>query len=230
MRWVVENWHLLLAKPWDAVVLVLLAAASGAWVGTERQRREKAAGLRTMALVALGSCVFTMVGFAFTSTTGDSGRVAAQIVAGIGFLGAGALLRGTYGIEGMTTAATIWVVAAIGMSIGAGYVPGGLGLALLTRGVLTIAGRWEHRLFAGKHAATVLVVFDPDHGKTAVKLDRLLAEFYIAGEGIRREKAGDGREQWAIRFQLAERHHHDFLAALADVPGVIAITRTTADL
>ena len=98
MRWFTENWHLLLPKPFDAILLVLVAIASGAWVGTERQRKEKPAGLRTMALVALGSCAFTLVGYSFTSNTGDSGRVAAQIVTGIGFLGAGVVLRGTGGV------------------------------------------------------------------------------------------------------------------------------------
>ena len=130
MRWLVENWHALLAKPWDAIALVLLAVLSGAWVGTERQRREKAARVRTMALVALGSCTFTLVGYAFTSNTGDSGRVAAQIVTGIGFLGAGVLLHGPGGVQGMTTAATIWVVAAMGMAFGAGQAGAGVGLAL----------------------------------------------------------------------------------------------------
>lgn len=94
MRWFIENWRLFLPKPWDAVLLAFVAIVSGAWVGTERQRKEKPAGLRTMALVALGSCAFTLVGYSFTSNTGDAGRVAAQIVIGIGFLGAGVVLRG----------------------------------------------------------------------------------------------------------------------------------------
>src|ERR671925_1532243 len=170
MRWLVENWHALLAKPWDAIALVFLAALSGAWVGTERQRREKAAGVRTMALVALGSCTFTLVGYAFTSNTGDSGRVAAQIVTGIGFLGAGVLLHGPGGVQGMTTAATIWVVAAMGMAIGAGEAGAGLGLALLTWGVLTVVGRWEHSVFGGGRESRVSVVFNPDHGKAVIKL------------------------------------------------------------
>ena len=149
--------------------------AAGAWVGTERQRREKAAGVRTMALVALGSCTFTLVGYAFASNTGDSGRVAAQIVAGIGFLGAGVLLRGPSGMQGMTTAATIWMVAAIGMTIGAGHAGAGLGLAVLTRGVLTVVGRWEHSLFGGGRESTVTIMFNPDHGKASIKLEHLLA-------------------------------------------------------
>src|SRR6202049_4830387 len=131
MSLLTESWHHLLPQPWAAIVLGIFAALCGGWVGLERERREKPAGLRTMALVALGSCVFTMVGYAFTSSTGDSGRVAAQIVTGIGFLGGGVLLRGTTGIRGVTTAATIWLVAAMGMAIGAGHAGAGVGIALL---------------------------------------------------------------------------------------------------
>ena len=94
MSWLNESWHVLLPKPWASIALAVFAVLCGAWVGSERERREKPAGLRTMALVALGSCAFTMVGYAFTSNTGDAGRVAAQIVTGIGFLGAGVLIRG----------------------------------------------------------------------------------------------------------------------------------------
>src|ERR1700744_209963 len=115
MSWLTESWHRLLPQPWAAIVLSIFAVLCGGWVGLERERREKPAGLRTMALVALGACVFTMVGFAFTSTTGDSGRVAAPIVTGIGFLGAGVLMRGSGGIQGTTPAATIWIVASMGM-------------------------------------------------------------------------------------------------------------------
>jgi putative Mg2+ transporter-C (MgtC) family protein len=223
MRWLVENWHLLLAKPWDAMSLVLIAVASGAWVGMERERKEKAAGLRTMALVALGSCTFTMVGYAFTSNTGDSGRVAAQIVTGIGFLGAGVLLRGASGVQGMTTAATIWAVAAIGMTIGAGYAGAGVGLALLTGRVLTVVERWEHNFFGDGREPVVSVVFNPDHGKTSIKLERLLAEYSISGEAVQRGGAGAERAQWSIHYRLPERHRHEFLATLAQMPEVIAI-------
>jgi putative Mg2+ transporter-C (MgtC) family protein len=127
MSWLLESWHRLLPEPLAAILLALVAVFCGAWVGIERERKEKPAGLRTMALVSLGSSVFTMVGYVFTSNSGDSGRVAAQIVAGIGFLGGGILLKGPGGVEGTTTAATIWTVAAMGMSIGAGYVSAGTG-------------------------------------------------------------------------------------------------------
>ena len=225
MSWLNESWHVLLPKPWASIALAVFAVLCGAWVGSERERREKPAGLRTMALVALGSCAFTMVGYAFTSNTGDAGRVAAQIVAGIGFLGAGVLIRGTAGVQGATTAATIWIVAAIGMAIGAGYVAGGIGLALLTRGLLSLAGRWEQTHFGPKNLSTIGLVFDPDHGKTEIKIEQLLAEFAITYTLVSRSDAAEGRQRWLIKFQLTARHARDFLSELAKIPEVYAIER-----
>src|SRR5271155_1094356 len=129
--WLWGSWQAHASSPWIDPILALVAIVCGILVGGERQRREKPAGLRTLALVCLGSAVFTMMSFAFTSTTGDSGRVAAQIVTGIGFLGAGVILHGRNVITGMTTAALIWMTAAIGMVVGGGYVLGGLLLSIL---------------------------------------------------------------------------------------------------
>src|SRR5439155_17523968 len=140
-----ESWTFHWQAPWVYPVLSLAAIVCGMLLGNERQRHEKPAGLRTLALVCLGSAVFTMVSFVFSTTTGDSGRVAAQIVTGIGFLGAGAILHGTGIIRGMTTAATIWAVAATGMVVGTGYAGAGLGLSLLVRLVLTAALAYERR-------------------------------------------------------------------------------------
>jgi len=87
MHWLTDNWHSLFPHPWESILLSILALLCGGVVGIERQQKEKPAGIRPMALIALGSATFTMIGFSFTSSTGDSGRVAAQIVTGIGFLG-----------------------------------------------------------------------------------------------------------------------------------------------
>src|SRR6185436_188737 len=129
-QWVIRDLHSLLPVPWVQIALALAAVVCGAVVGAERERREKPAGLRTLILVCLGSASFTMVSYAFVTTTGDSGRVAAQIVTGIGFLGAGAILHGSGTVRGMTTAATIWAIAATGMIVGIGYAAAGLGLSL----------------------------------------------------------------------------------------------------
>lgn len=155
----------------------------------------------------------------------DSGRVAAQIVTGIGFLGAGVLIRGTGGVQGATTAATIWMVAAVGMAIGAGYVAGGIGLALLTRGVLSLVGRWEQSHFWARSVSMIGLVFDADHGKTEIKIEQLLAEFAVSHTIVSRSDAADGRQRWMIQFRLTARHAREFLFELANMPEVYAIER-----
>jgi putative Mg2+ transporter-C (MgtC) family protein len=114
----------------ESLLRVVAAAALGGAVGLERELREREAGFRTHMLVAVGSALFTLVsayGFRDFLVHGgsvvraDPTRIAAQIVTGIGFLGAGAIIRQGLSIRGLTTAATLWVVAAIGIAAGAGY-------------------------------------------------------------------------------------------------------------
>ena len=105
------NWRGVIPSPWIELLLVLTAMVCGVIVGGEREKKEKPAGLRTMVLVCLGSAVYTIVSFVFTSSTGDSGRVAAQIVTGIGFVGAGVIMHESGSVRGVTTAATIMPVA-----------------------------------------------------------------------------------------------------------------------
>lgn len=106
----------------DALGRLLLAAVFGAVIGAEREWRNKSAGLRTNTLIAIGSALFTIVSINMTDTTsGDASRIPSQIVTGIGFLGGGVILRGKASVQGLTTAATIWVNAAIGVTAGAGY-------------------------------------------------------------------------------------------------------------
>ncbi len=115
---------------WDVLLRLAVAAALTGAIGLERELRERAAGLRTHMLVGVGSALFTIVSaygwadFRFSNSEGivfDPTRIAAQIVTGIGFLGAGAIIRQGLSVRGLTTAAGLWVVAAIGMAVGAGY-------------------------------------------------------------------------------------------------------------
>jgi putative Mg2+ transporter-C (MgtC) family protein len=106
--------------PLDLLWRLLLAAGLGAVIGLEREYRRKPAGLRTNILIAIGSALFTILSISMTASTGDQSRVAGQIVTGIGFLGGGAILRNRDTVHGMTTAATIWVNAAIGIACGIG--------------------------------------------------------------------------------------------------------------
>ena len=104
----------------EMIFALFFAAFLGSIIGIQRQKIGKPAGMRTFALVSLGSALFTMIStqaFEF----GDPGRVAAQILVGIGFIGAGNILHTKEGVEGLTTAAGLWVAAAIGMSVGVGW-------------------------------------------------------------------------------------------------------------
>ena len=157
---------------WPEVVLRLaLAAALGAAIGLEREIREREAGLRTHLLVSLGSALFTIVsayGFhAFLSSgqsvvRADPSRIAAQIVTGIGFLGAGAIIRQGLSVRGLTTAATLWVVAAIGLATGAGYYS-----AAVVTTVLVLVSLWPLRILAHR----IFVRFRPDRERLLVDLE-----------------------------------------------------------
>ena len=137
-------------ETWDALLRLVVAAGLGGAVGLERELRDHEAGFRTHLLVALGACVFTLVSayawtdWTFSTPSGvvfDPTRIAAQIVTGIGFLGAGAIIVRGINVRGLTTAATLWVVAAIGMAAGTGYYAvavGATGLVLVSLGPLKI--------------------------------------------------------------------------------------------
>lgn len=102
-------------------ILVLLAAVVGGLIGLEREYHDKTAGLRTMILIATGSALFTILSKQIGGEV-DPARVAAAIVSGVGFLGAGAVIKEGFNIRGLTTAASIWLVASLGMGMGAGMV------------------------------------------------------------------------------------------------------------
>ena len=156
---------------WDESLLRLaLAALLGGLIGFEREMREREAGLRTHLLVSLGSALFTIVGAYGFHAFLDSGanvvradptRIAAQIVTGIGFLGAGAIIRQGLSVRGLTTAATLWVVAAVGMAAGAGYYS----VAVITTGLVLLA-LWPLRIVAYR----ILTRFRTEDGRLLIAL------------------------------------------------------------
>ena len=109
---------------WQIVLQLILAAVLGGLIGLEREYRHRPAGFRTYLLVALGACLFTILSRTVLNLTGEglnATQIAAQIVTGIGFIGAGVIFRHEEKVEGITTAAGLWVVAAIGMAVASGY-------------------------------------------------------------------------------------------------------------
>jgi putative Mg2+ transporter-C (MgtC) family protein len=153
------------ALGWGEVFLRLaVAAALGGAVGLERELQARDAGFRTHMLVAVGSALFALAGaygFREFPRGVDPSRVAAGIVTGIGFLGAGAIIRQGLTVRGLTTAATLWVVAAIGLSAGAGYYSG----AVLTT-LIVLLLLWPLRILA----QSVIPRFRPTTSRLLVQL------------------------------------------------------------
>ncbi|MCX6000920.1 MAG: MgtC/SapB family protein [Chloroflexi bacterium] len=124
----------------ESVLRLLLAAVLGAIIGFQREKAGKPAGLRTHILIAMGSALFTVVSIYGFGSTADPARIAAGIVTGIGFIGAGVIFRGMRGdkVMGITTAASIWITAAIGIAAGAGLYIIAAASAIVTLVVLMI--------------------------------------------------------------------------------------------
>ena len=137
--------------PMDAAIRLILAMLAGGFVGMEREMRRQTAGLRTHILISLGSCLLMMLSIWMPQSVGldkgDPGRIAAQVVSGIGFLGAGAFIKIGNNVKGMTTAASLWVVAAIGLTIGGGMWAAGLITLVLVLIALAALEPVERKLF-----------------------------------------------------------------------------------
>jgi putative Mg2+ transporter-C (MgtC) family protein len=138
----------------EDVISIILAALLGATIGLERELSGKSAGLRTNVLICLGAAVFTIISKRMVDVSeGSITRIAAQIVTGVGFLGAGAVIQDRRGVHGLTTAATIWLVASIGMACGAGFhglaVVSALIAIIVLVGLLKLAKPLER--YAKKH-------------------------------------------------------------------------------
>jgi putative Mg2+ transporter-C (MgtC) family protein len=208
----------------DHVALRLLAAAVlGGAIGFERELRERGAGLRTHTVVCVGSALFTLVSaYGFEGSRTDPTRIAAQIVSGIGFLGAGAIIRQGLSVRGLTTAATLWLVAAIGMAAGAGWYSAAAiatGGALLTLGPLrVIAYRGMRRI---RPEMERLLVDIPAGGSPAPVIEAL--EQYGRVVSLDVEQEGDRR---ALAIDVALRGSEDearVVAAVAELEGVLGV-------
>jgi putative Mg2+ transporter-C (MgtC) family protein len=136
-------WH----TPWaelDVILRLVMAAVVGGVIGMDRERAHKWAGIRTLLLVCLGSALFTIVSIYGFGDPADPARLAAGIVVGIGFLGAGVILHSEKGVMGLTTAAAVWAVAAVGVAIGCGLYLIALATAILMLVALRLHTKHPH--------------------------------------------------------------------------------------
>ena len=201
---------------------IAVAAALGALLGLERERRGQVAGMRTHALVAVGAAIFTIAGaYGFESLdrgpSGDPMRVAAQVASGIGFIGAGAILREGAAVRGLTTAAGLWTAAAIGMATGAGMLAVAAVSTVLILVLLVGLGRVRLRVLDrfGGGMRIVTVDYEQGHGTLAPVLDRL-RDAGAQVHDITIEDAGDTRRR-SVSLTVRTPRPEDLDAAIAEL-------------
>jgi putative Mg2+ transporter-C (MgtC) family protein len=189
----------------EGEILLRLALATilcGA-IGLERESRDQVAGLRTHILVGVGATLFTLVsayafqGFSQGGRVYDPTRIAAQIVSGIGFLGAGAIIRQGFNVRGLTTAAALWISAAIGMAMGAGYYFGGVITTGIVLGSLIVFRLVRPRLLPYLRTDVVLLDLEVD---SEARLADLFA--FIAGQGARLQGMASERDNGDLGVRL----------------------------
>ncbi|MFW5952244.1 MAG: MgtC/SapB family protein [Gemmatimonadota bacterium] len=206
---------------------LLLAAVLGGAVGLEREWSGKPAGFRTNLLICVGAALITELSVAVSAgappgVLADPGRIAAQVVSGIGFLGAGTIIQSRVGVTGLTTAATLWVVAAIGMAVGAGAYVEAVGTTTLVILVLLLLRRmegWLTQHFEGR--LRVSTIADPE---LVGQVEQLLAPrlSYTLVEMERDE------ESMVMVYDVSGRRGDwtGVVARLMDVEGVRAVRRS----
>ena len=194
---------------YEIFIRFLLAALWGSIVGAEREYRGKSAGFRTVIMISIGSCFFTMMSERIGGP-GNPDRIASNIVTGIGFLGAGVIFRGDNHVNGITTAATIWAVAAVGMGIGGGYYFAAAYASFFIMVVLALLPfleRYIDSLNQIKEYSIKCNLFD----NTQIKIEQLLQLHHLKFRLIRQLKEdNDLSGTWQVMGSA--KNHKNFIA------------------
>ncbi|MDR1566191.1 MAG: MgtC/SapB family protein [Treponema sp.] len=188
---------------WDMLIRLGLSFAAGAVIGFERSTHRQVAGLRTHILIAMGACLLMLLSIWLPQTflgmnNGDPGRIAAQVVSGIGFLGAGAIIRLGNNVRGLTTAASLWFIAAVGLAIGAGmFAAAGMAEAagLFT---LFVLGKFEKKVFPTERIKVLEITYKNSATDTKEALDIISA----SGLRIQSMDVNQGAKDRGTRLRL----------------------------
>src|SRR5690554_4703499 len=212
----------------DLLIRLLLAAILGGLIGLEREISGKPAGLRTNILICVGAALLTELSLGIGLLTperpnADPARIAAQIVSGIGFLGAGTIIQARGSVVGLTTAATLWVVAAIGMAVGAAAYVEAIGTSVLVIAVLVLLRRLEVGLESRRRQVRIRVAMAAEPGALG-RIEAVLADSGFSIDAVDVERTADG---FAASFELtgARQREREVHAALLELPGVARVSR-----
>ncbi len=206
---------------------LLISLVIGGAIGLEREFKGKPAGMRTNMLLCLGSCLIMIISIEITQISprvADPGRIAAQVITGIGFLGAGTIMRSRFHVVGLTTAATMWALTALGLAIGAGYILLSVVVAVLITGTLIIIGFIEDRLETKRSFHAIVVTFEAREGAMRSILD-VFSAMKIASEELDIDRAGD---LWKATFEYASSRekHHELVEKLSTIERVKGISES----
>ena len=181
-----------------AVARLFCAMLVGIVVGVERGRNHRPAGMRTHMLVAMGACAVMVtsqmlfVEFRPLGATPDPARLGAQVISGVGFLGAGTIMREGNSVKGLTTAASVWVVACLGLAAGAGYYAFALAGAALVYLTLTVFEVLQRKLNVGRHATLLLAIDCVDLTGVLRDLNRFAVQQNALISHVQFDEKGDG--------------------------------------
>jgi putative Mg2+ transporter-C (MgtC) family protein len=198
----------------------------GGIIGFEREFSHKPAGLRTNLLICTGSTLFTIASLTIAGERGDPGRIAAQIVTGVGFLGAGTIIQSRGNVLGLTSAATIWVVAAIGVWIGLGRYVAAFSSTIVVIVVLWILRRPEE--YIGRRLTLGRVALEmEDSGKLLERVAAVFQRHRLSMDDIRTSDGDDaGRVRLSIALPVHKKGRNELIAELREIDGVRSVKET----
>ncbi|MCK4462993.1 MAG: MgtC/SapB family protein [Candidatus Omnitrophica bacterium] len=210
----------------EIALKLFLAAILGGLIGFEREAHGRAAGLRTHILVSVGSCLIMLTSIHIFNmhksfTTCDPARIAAGVVTGIGFLGAGTILRYRGSVMGLTTAASIWAVAAVGLATGSGFYYGGLLTTILVLITLVLVSKLEYSMIR-KDWYKTLIIESEVHGSRLQEIRDALSGYKVQIKDLEIEKIPDKKES-ILKFDIkltTNKEDDNIVVALSGIEGV----------
>lgn len=203
---------------WEMVLRLVVSLVLGSLIGMERETHGRPAGLRTHILVCVGSTLFTICSYVIAGPHNDPGRVAAQIVTGVGFLGAGTIIHQGSVVRGLTTAASIWAVAAIGLAVGIG-TPSLMGIAavasVLVFGTLYLMGKLDKYLF-NAHDERHITITTGREPERLCEILRIIAKHNAKVRAIDSHESDEGSTQ-VLRLRLRVGRDFDETSLASDI-------------